>query len=37
MKNVLIMSLNSGGTMGHGKMITSLAIVNNFNFRNIYI
>ena len=25
MKNVLIISLNSGGTMGHGRIITSLA------------
>ena len=25
MKNILLVSLNSGGTMGHGKIITSLA------------
>ena len=25
MKNVLLISLNSGGTMGHGRIITSLA------------
>ncbi|PIZ79797.1 hypothetical protein COY00_03135 [Candidatus Pacearchaeota archaeon CG_4_10_14_0_2_um_filter_35_33] len=25
MKNIMIISLNSGGTMGHGKIITSLA------------
>lgn len=25
MKNILIISLNSGGTMGHGKIISSLA------------
>lgn len=31
MKNVLIISLNSGGTMGHGKIITSLA---NFLLKN---
>lgn len=31
MKNILIISLNSGGTMGHGKIITSIA---NFLSKN---
>lgn len=37
MKNVLIISLNSGGTMGHGKIITSLANFLSKNDKNVTI
>lgn len=37
MKNILIISLNSGGTMGHGKIITSLANFLSKNNKNVTI
>jgi UDP-N-acetylglucosamine:LPS N-acetylglucosamine transferase len=37
MKNILIISLNSGGTMGHGKIITSLANFLSKNKKNVTI
>ena len=37
MKNILIISLNSGGTMGHGKIITSLAKFLSKNNKNVTI
>jgi len=37
MKNILIISLNSGGTMGHGKIITSLANFLSRRNKNVTI
>ena len=37
MKNILIISLNSGGTMGHGKIVTALANFLSKNNKNITI
>lgn len=37
MKNILIISLNSGGTMGHGKIITSLANFLSKKDKNVTI
>lgn len=37
MKNLLIRSLNSGGTMGHGKLVTSIANFLSRKKKNVTI